>query len=56
MISIFNSFWNYNFTLAVCDPGCQNGGSCVVGTYGSMCTCVPGFEGKICEKSMYKYF
>lgn len=36
-------------TLAkiVCDPPCQNGGSCTIST--AMCKCTPGYIGPSCE-------
>jgi hypothetical protein len=36
---------------AVCDPKCQNGGSCMEDGFETKCACMPGFTGQSCEES-----
>ena len=36
---------------AVCDPKCQNGGSCMGNGFETKCACMPGFTGQSCEES-----
>lgn len=44
---------SYNF-LALCDPVCQNGGTCVKPYF---CHCPPGTKGTFCEKcKCHQYF
>ena len=52
-----NSFSMYNkicfcFSLAVCDSGCQNGGTC---SSPNTCVCDTGYEGDYCQTGVLRF-
>ena len=41
---------SYNIFLALCSPGCENGGTC---TAPDTCDCVTGYSGDRCQNGMF---
>ena len=48
---ILKGYIYFCFSLAVCDPGCQNGGTC---SAPDVCDCATGYVGDSCQTGEFQ--